>query len=141
MKEHKVRQNLYHKLADIEDYVAEEEYEVHEFTDEQLVESVVRHFAEKVDTLIYPSKSYFVAIMYAALLQYHFGVDFYEALNDPSLLYDNDKFFVPYNKNGHVYDAILDRIPLTELKQLNHLPQVEATIDYFNKEFMLNPPL
>ena len=61
-------------------------------SDEALIKEIVSFFI-KDSKLIYPSKSYFVALVYAKMLEKHFGVDFYAALEDTELLPD-DIFFV-----------------------------------------------
>ena len=100
-------------------------------SDEELVNEIVDFFISG-SKLIYPAKSYFVAIVYAKLLEEHFNENFYDCLSDKELLPD-DYFFVPYNRNRNVYNAVLSRIgnPL-EYKA------AEKTKEYFYQEFLLD---
>ena len=99
-------------------------------SDEELVNEIVDFFISG-PKLIYPAKSYFVAIVYAKLLEEHFDENFYDCLSDKELLPD-DYFFVPYNRNRNVYNAVLSIIgdPL-EYKA------AEKTKEYFYQEFLL----
>ena len=100
-------------------------------SDEELVNEIVDFFISG-SKLIYPAKSYFVAIVYAKLLEEHFDENFYDCLSDKELLPD-DYFFVPYNRNRNVYNAVLSRIgnPL-EYKA------AEKTKEYFYQEILLD---
>ena len=100
-------------------------------SDEELVNEIVDFFISG-SKLIYPAKSYFVAIVYAKLLEEHFDENFYDCLSDKELLLD-DYFFVPYNRNRNVYNAVLSKIgdPL-EYKA------AEKTKEYFYQEFLLD---
>ena len=100
-------------------------------SDEELVNEIVDFFISG-SKLIYPAKSYFVAIVYAKLLEEHFDENFYDCLSDKELLPD-DYFFVPYNRNRNVYNAVLSKIgdPL-EYKA------AEKTKEYFYQEFLLD---
>ena len=100
-------------------------------SDEELVNEIVDFFISG-SKLIYPAKSYFVAIVYAKLLECYFNENFYDCLDDEGLLPD-DSFFVPYNRNRNVYNAVLSKIgdPL-EYKA------AEKTKEYFYQEFLLD---
>ena len=100
-------------------------------SDEELVNEIVDFFISG-SKLIYPAKSYFVAIVYAKLLECYFNENFYDCLDDEELLPD-DYFFVPYNRNRNVYNAVLSKIgdPL-EYKA------AEKTKEYFYQEFLLD---
>jgi len=91
-------------------------------------------FFKNVSELVYPAKSYFVAIVYAKCLEKYFSIDFYESLNDEELLPD-DKFFVKYEKSKDIYDRILSEIKIDSLLSL---PSVQKTVEYFKKEFLIN---
>lgn len=98
---------------------------------EALVKEIVYFFINGSE-LIYPAKSYFVAIVYAKLLEKYFGVDFYTALEDQELLPD-DIFFVTYNNSREIYDSVLKTIgnPLG-------YEATEKTKKYFYQEFMID---
>lgn len=122
-------------------------YLMHEFKDvdlphkvvsiskDKLVDIVVSFF-ETESLLIYPAKSYFVAIVYAKLLEKYFIVPFLEALNFNDLLPD-DKWYVPYLKDKYVYDNILNKIP----KDFLSLPSTRKTTEYFKEEFLIGTDL
>lgn len=98
--------------------------------DEQLILRIVTFFYYGSE-LIYPAKSYFVAIIYAKLLEKYFEEPFYESLSNSNLLPD-DKYFVPYTKATHIYDKVLEKIgnPLS-------YPSTQKTISYFKEEYLI----
>ena len=100
-------------------------------SDKALIKEIVSFFINGSE-LIYPAKSYFVALVYAKMLEKHFGVDFYTALEDKELLPD-DIFFVTYNNNREIYDSVLKTIgnPLD-------YEAAENTKKYFYQEFMID---
>ncbi len=134
--EYKLRQEMYHSLYPVDDRIGEGghpwAYCIDD--DDRLVQDIVDYFTVEIShVLLYPSKSYAVAVIYAKLLNKHFGIPVLEALKDPKLLYDNDRFFVPYEAGGsaEIYNRVL-------LKPINwDLPQVKTTVQYFMKEFLL----
>lgn len=134
-KDYKLRQRMYHHLESIDDYIDGEHYVVVDVPGAELIEQILSYFQRPVKQLIYPAKSYAVAIIYARLLNQYFGVPTHKALDDPDLFLGNDKFFVPYGRAKFVYDVILER----NLSINTSLPQVRATVDYFMKEFYLVP--
>lgn len=101
-----------------------------------IIEYAVSYFSEECKELSYPAKSYCVAIIYSHLLNFYFGEDFYEVLNDPDLLNSNDDFFRPYGDVKSLYDHILKHIQFSESFTLNlNLTQVRSTYEYFLEEF------
>lgn len=100
-------------------------------SDEALIKEIVYFFINGSE-LIYPAKSYFVALVYAKLLEKYFEVDFYTALEDKELLPD-DIFFVTYNNSREIYDSVLKTIgnPLD-------YKAAEKTKKYFYQEFMID---
>ena len=126
----KYRRKLSYLINDFNDTGLD--YTVKKYSsDEELVNEIVDFFISG-SKLIYPAKSYFVAIVYAKLLEEHFDENFYDCLSDKELLPD-DYFFVPYNRNRNVYNAVLSKIgdPL-EYKA------AEKTKEYFYQEFLLD---
>lgn len=110
-------------------------YEERYDSDESVIETVVDFFKTE-STLIYPAKSYFVAIVYAKMLEKHFGIDFLKALDEGDLLPDDD-WFKPYHESKEIYDAILDRLPGNILD----MPSTEKTKAYFREEFLIGTDL
>ena len=125
----KYRRKLSYLINDFNDTGLD--YTVKKYSsDEELVNEIVDFFISG-SRLIYPAKSYFVAIVYAKLLECYFNENFYDCLDDEGLLPD-DSFFVPYNRNRNVYNAVLSKIgdPLG-------YKAAEKTKEYFYQEFLL----
>lgn len=94
--------------------------------DEQVID-----FFKNGSKLIYPAKSYFVAIIYAKCLEKYFQIDFYESLNDIDLLPD-DCYFSTYNQNKDIYDNIIENI-----EDIWQYDSIMKTVTYFKKEFLI----
>lgn len=129
MKEWKARQSAYHLTASLfKDDLTDVEIN---WQPDLTVEFALTHFKEYVDEWVYPAKSYVVAICYAHWLERDFGEDFFEALNDPALLFNNDPHFVPYWQDQDTYDAILGRLELDENKGM-----VPDIYEYYKEEML-----
>ena len=100
-------------------------------SDKALIKEIVSFFINGSE-LIYPAKSYFVALVYAKMLEKYFGVDFYIALEDKELLPD-DIFFVTYNNSREIYDSVVK----ISGNPLNY-ESSEKTKQYFYQEFMID---
>lgn len=138
MKEWQIRQEVYHRTHDVLDFHADGEEVIHK--EEQLVELVAAYFIQPwPDQLLYPAKTYAVAVIYAVLISHYFGDDVLEALNCPSLLYNNDHHFVTYDQNPSVYDQIIQNVSAQSLLT-SHLPQVRTTVEAFHQEFLIPQP-
>lgn len=107
------------------------DYKEEYIDDEHLIETIVNFF-ETESQLIYPAKSYFVAIVYAKMLEAYFDIPFYEALNTEDLLID-DVYFRRYKDHQCIYDKVLKAIPENFLE----LPSTEKTRKYFLQEFLI----
>lgn len=103
-----------------------------------LIAHIIDYFTIPISELIYPAKSYVDAIIYAKMIEQHFDVHFYEALNDPTLRgnHDVDPFFVPYNRAKNIYDPVIEY--LKDAGYRSDLPQIKRTTDHFLREFYLN---
>ena len=101
-------------------------------TDMSNISEQVIHFFNTESRLIYPAKSYFVAIIYAKCLEQWFNIPFYEALNDNDLLPD-DKWFVTYENDKETYDKIIYSI-----NDIWNYESINKTVEYFKKEFLIN---
>lgn len=102
------------------------------YIDNNIVETVTEFF-ETASSLIYPAKSYFVAIVYAKCLEKYFQVDFLEALNDKELLPD-DLYFKSYSEDKETYDKIF---ALLKNKDILSLKSSQKTVNYFKQEFLV----
>ena len=100
------------------------------FNNDNVEDQVVNFFLIESE-LIYPAKSYFVAIVYAKCLEKYFGGSFFEYLNDPELLPD-DTYFKVYSQDKSTYDNIINRIG-----DIWQYPSICKTVNYFKKEFLI----
>lgn len=107
MKDWKVKQQIYHRLNN--EYSDDLNKVDITFTNDVLYHAL-RHFNEKIDDWIYPSKSYFVGYCYAVWINEDFGDNIIDLLNDPELLAGNDPYFKTYDENKEIYDVIIDTI-------------------------------
>lgn len=123
------RRKLSYLINEFDDYRLP--YKELELSDEELVAMIVQFFYEGSE-LVYPAKSYFVAIVYAKLLERYFSVPFYEALDTDDLLIE-DKFFKPYQQAEQIYNNVLSKIP----KDFLTLSTCGKTISYFKQEFLI----
>lgn len=98
---------------------------------DELAHQIIEFFISG-SQLIYPAKSYFVAIVYAACLEKYFGIPYIYALNLPDLLPD-DKYFVPYRKDEYVYNTVVDNID-----NLWYYDSIKKTVQYFKEEFLID---
>ena len=96
------------------------------------IDKQVIEFFKNGSELIYPAKSYFVAIVYAKCLEKYFNINFYKALNDKELLPD-DLYFVTYNNSKDIYDKIIENIG-----NIWQYESINKTVGYFKKEFLIN---
>jgi hypothetical protein len=130
MKEHKVRQEIYHRLNkeyddDLKNFKA--------IINDDVVGDAVKYFTTRDIGWVYPAKSYMVGICYAKWLAEEFGGEPLDYLMDPELLYNNDPYFKPYQEDTDTYNKILDRIGSWNFKETTGLvPDVKQ---YFIKEF------
>lgn len=100
------------------------------FNNDNVEDQVVDFFLTESE-LIYPAKSYFVAIVYAKCLEKYFGGNFFEYLNDSELLPD-DTYFKIYSQDKSTYDNIINRIG-----DIWQYPSICKTVNYFKKEFLI----
>lgn len=139
MKEWKVNQEVFHRTNIPTDWTSDKKVVV---STHDVVEDIVQYFSVELgDVLIYPAKSYAVALIYSRLLSKYFNEEFYTALNDPMLLFGNDKYFVPYYKDIKTYDQAILRISTIRDAwdvENSRLSQVQATTAYFKQEFLLS---
>lgn len=131
MEEWKLRQEIYHRLNTKHDDDLNDKKII---ITKDIVENALRYFNEKDVGWIYPSKSYMVAICYARWLSEEFDKNPLDYLNDFNLLYNNDPYFLPYEKDIETYTKILNSIGWNFDETKGMVPDVK---EYFVKEFML----
>jgi hypothetical protein len=136
---YKVVQRLRNLTLPQDDFLRQDEIKFHA-EKELIVEFGARYFSESLSDLIYPAKSYSVAIIYAHLIEKYFRTPFFKSLSDPQLLCDNDQYFVPYENDPQSYDAILKKISYFAKGFYldTRWPQVAKTVSCFNEEFDLS---
>lgn len=98
---------------------------------EDLIKLIIKFFNTE-SLLIYPAKSYFVAIVYAKCIEKYFHINFYDALNDKELLPD-DKYFKTYAESKDIYDKVLESIG-----DIYQYDSIDKTIKYFKQEYLIN---
>lgn len=133
--EYKLRQDMYHSLYTPGDGLDGLEWVYTHCDSDMLISQINEYFTKPVYVINFPAKSYAVAVIYAKLLKWFFGVPIIQSLKDENLLFGNDRFFTPYKQgeNSDIYEAVL----FTPIK--TSLPQVVATIYYFYDEFFIRP--
>jgi hypothetical protein len=135
--EHKIRQEIFYRLnSGFDDDLSKFNIELVE--GEKIVESAITYFKNTELGWVYPSKSYVVAICYARWISEIWGYDFYQMLNDPGLLFNNDPYFVPYDDSKETYDSIISVVGIDFDQSLGIIPDVRR---YFVKEFLLEDEL
>lgn len=141
MKEWKLRQKIFYKIfegQDLGDNFSEMET-TEDWESKVIVEQALEYPVKQLNIFSYPAKSYTVAITFAKLLEQKFGENFYDALADESLLYDNDPYFKSYDKDKETYDRIIERFPWELLENPNLASDnYQRTVDYFYREFLLH---
>lgn len=141
MKNWQIRHKIFHQIfknMDLGDDLSKETIII-ENDRESIIKRAIAYPVLQTKELYYPGKSYAVAITFAKLLEKEFGEDFFESLNHPDLLYENDPYFKPYSEDKDIYDAILINFPFevfgnSDLRSENF----SRTMDYFYKEFLLH---
>ena len=128
----KIEQEIYHKLNQYHD----DDLSLHniEITD-NIIRDAIKYFTTTELGWVYPAKSYVVGICYAKWLNQYFAEDFYESLNDVDLLFGNDPYFVPYEKDKNAYDEIINIVGFNFDETLGIIPDIKK---YFIEEFLIN---
>lgn len=114
-------------------------YLLHEWDDKNLPHTInydnisqqVINFFKFESKLVYPAKSYFVAIVYAKCLEKYFNIPFYEALDYKDLLID-DIYYNQYSQDKDLYDKILNSIG-----DIFQYSSIDKTVKYFKQEFIV----
>lgn len=120
------RRKLSYLIHDFDDYNLPYEY-----NEKEIIKTVISFFLTE-SKLIYPAKSYFVAIVYARMMEIYFDIPFYSALNIDDLLIE-DNYFIPYRKAKEIYDAIIKKTGIN----IEKYSSSKKTINYFKEEFLI----
>lgn len=84
--------------------------------------------------LIYPLKSYAVAIIYSLLLEQEYNIGFWDSISNPLLLCNNDIFYIPYNQNKKIYKTTIDFYGKENILSINS-NTIKIISSYFYEEF------
>lgn len=128
MKEWKIKQEIYHRLY--KEY-SDDLNKIEVTISDNIAETALRHFNERVEEFIYPAKSYFVAFCYAYWISVDYKEDFLELLKDPMLLAGNDPYYKTYDEDSETYDFLIARVNLP-IAMVGMVPDVR---EYYNAEF------
>ncbi|MFN3453367.1 MAG: hypothetical protein ACK41T_00305 [Pseudobdellovibrio sp.] len=135
MKDYKIKQFIYNKTQVHDDDLDKLDFSVNDDLD-FTIQYVVNYLTSDIDELVFPAKSYAVAIIYADMIEKKFSEPFMQSLSDIDLFCGTDKFFKTYEQSKYIYDAILTKIGgqsgIDYSKKL-----VKKTVQYFYKEFDL----
>jgi len=131
--EHKIRQEIFYRLnSKFDDDLSN--FEIKLVEGDEIAEKAIEYFHNTATGWVYPSKSYVVGICYARWISDIWGHDFYELLNDPGLLYNNDPYFVTYSESKQIYDKIIAEVGKGFDENIGIIPDIKR---YFLEEFML----
>lgn len=99
---------------------------------EELQENAKHYFLEQTFPLIYPAKSFAVAVIYALLLEETYAISPLASLNDPELFLGQDPYFEVYDRHPALYDHLLEWV----LDQPNWkaMGWAAKTVEYFRLE-------
>lgn len=107
-------------------------------TDDEIADHVIEFFVEG-SALVYPPKSYFVAIVYAACMCKYFPEHFKDIV-EPLRCYDlldKDDFFRPYSdKTCNIYNKVLQFLERERVEILQY-SSTAKTHNYFRAEFLI----
>lgn len=110
-KPYKLYQRIYNDLVkDHEDDLKHTPWVL----DDEIVENAIRYFEKAEFPLVYPAKSYSVAVIYAKLIEEKYGIPLRETLDDEDLFLGGDEFFKPYREDPYNYESILQRLDAIE---------------------------
>jgi len=109
---------------------------IKQVTGDEVVKYAIKYFTEDPGW-VYPSKSFVVGICYAKWLSKEFAENFWQVLDDPELLYNNDPFFLPYNYSKltkETYDQIIKAVGFGFDETTGVIPDIKK---YFDDEVLL----
>jgi hypothetical protein len=138
MKKWKALQEAYHRLnPETPDMVDPDDIALMCETDPMSIVAMVSRYMQGYvpEKIVYPAKSYFVALVYARLLRDHFGEDPVEMLGDIDLLHGNDPYYETIHTGHDIYMAVINAFGWDFDLTLGEIPDVQK---YFMDEFMLS---
>lgn len=136
MKEYEYRRNVFYGIHGHEDFEDEHSNFNYTIENDSVVEDGVTYLLDGTSYLRFPGAARAVAIAVADIISREFNEDFYEVLNDKSLMHFNDPFFKTYNEDKEVYDKILNKIPRNSIVWNSH--RMGITERLIRQEYMLD---
>lgn len=133
-RSHKILQDIYFSLhsRDFDDEIQRLDYQ----TSDDILDHCIRQWSDSTATLTFPSKSINVAVIYARLLEHYFGNTATEYLQDPHLLFDLDRFYLPLPNYQTEYTTMLELITFESIAA-SECESVKKTVSYFMAEFLI----
>ncbi len=133
-RSHKILQDIYYSLHPMtfDDEIQQLDYQ----TSDDVLEHCMRQWTDSSAALTFPSKSINVAVIYARLLEHYFGNTAIEYLQDPHLLFDLDRFYLPLPNYETEYAEMLDVITFESISA-SKCESVQKTVAYFHAEFLI----
>ena len=105
---------------------------IDEQTDQQLTDQVLDFF-NNGSKLIYPAKFIFCNIVYSYYLNKYFKLDFYQCLDDQTIL-DDSPCVCLYSQRRNVYDNVLKQV----LPKIETFDSIIKTRKFFKQEYLIN---
>lgn len=111
MKEYEYRRRTFYMLYGQESFEDEHKNFKIIYTQESVIEDAATYLLDGTSYLKFPGAARAVALAVADIVAEFFHEDFFEVLNDPSLMHHNDPYFKTYHEDQATYDAILQKAP------------------------------
>lgn len=83
---------------------------------EEIIYNALAYFREKTVPLVYPAKSYAVAIIYALILSREYGITVEDVLRDKDLFLGQDEHYKTIDQDPLTYLAIFSALTVEDLK-------------------------
>lgn len=132
---HKILQDIYYSLYAprfLDDLLPNLEFIV----SDDVLHHCEAQWVDENAVVAFPSKSINVAVIYARMLEHHFGDAALDYLRDADLMFGLDYYFKPYPQYCETYDRMLELITWGTIAA-NQTASVKKTVQYFNEEFMI----
>lgn len=128
-------------MTTVHDDLIEELGFIEDHSDKSIIRYVAEYFDGGCEKLMFPAKSYAVAIIYSRLIEHYYKVSFLASLSDPELFLGTDRFFSPYSSTPQIYDQIFKNVDTSyEAIRKSQSPDVKKTVAYFLEEFGVASP-
>jgi hypothetical protein len=130
---YKEYQYLYRELVEEhDDAIDKVPSVVTENTLEEKLRGAMAYFEAQSFPIIYPGKSYGVAVVYAYHILRDYNIPVLETLNESDLFLGEDPYFVVYQDDPETYDRLLEKLqPLGDITELGWAKQ---TSEYYRLE-------